>query len=147
MLRLYRNHSALLDSLHTRTQPYTTTYQPYCTHRDLTRRSLLIRNFPYYLRLYLRIDYRLSTPSVFWALSLLPLCRIHLVNGLPTCRDCTLHVPRRLRKVRDSNSRSVLPLASLAVRCFRPLSQPSKYVYPDRSVLCFKPANLTAGWE
>ena len=45
-------YSALLDSLHTRTQPYTTTYQPYCTHRDLTRRSLLIRNFPYYFRLY-----------------------------------------------------------------------------------------------
>ena len=30
-----------------------------------------------------------------------------------------------VRKVRDSNSRSVFPLASLAVRCFRPLSQPS----------------------
>ena len=81
-------YSALLDSLHTRTQPYTTTYQPYCTHRDLTRRSLLIRNFPYYFRLYLRIGYRLSTPSIFRALSMLPLCQIHLVNGLPTCRDC-----------------------------------------------------------
>ena len=34
MLRLYRNHSALLDSLHAPTQPYTTTYQPYSTHWD-----------------------------------------------------------------------------------------------------------------
>ena len=25
----------------------------------------------------------------------------------PTCRDCSLHVPRRLRKVRDSNPRAI----------------------------------------
>ena len=31
---------------------------------------------------------------------ILPLC-IQYIQ--PTCRDCTLHVPRRLRKVRDSN--------------------------------------------
>ena len=31
------NHSALLDSLHAPTQPYTTTYQPYSTHRHPTR--------------------------------------------------------------------------------------------------------------
>ena len=51
----------------------------------------------------------------------------------------------RLRKVRDSNSRSVLPLASLAVRCFRPLSQPSKYIVFYVSSFR-KPANLAAGW-
>ena len=37
----------------------------------------------------------------------------------------SLHVPRRLRKVRDSNPRIVLTIAALAVRCFQPLSQPS----------------------
>ena len=31
---LSQPYSALLDSLHTRTQPYTTTYQPYSTHRS-----------------------------------------------------------------------------------------------------------------
>ena len=110
--------------------------------------SIWIRKLPCRLWLYLRV----SIPS-------LPL---HRLVGLFRCRfdqcnvqacalaACTasvistndvaylpglpLRVPRRLRKVRDSNSRSVLPLASLAVRCFRPLSQPSQYVYPDCSL-------------
>ena len=64
----------------------------------------------------------LSTPSALRSLSmpfqlmvlhdplrdysppLLPLC-IQYIQ--PTCRDCTLHVPRRLWKVRDSNPRLI----------------------------------------
>ena len=87
VLRLYRNHSALLDSLHTPTQPYTTTYQPYSTHRNLTRRLLLGRKFP--LHSVVLTDWLPSFPlHHFGALSMLPICRIHHVNGLPTCRDC-----------------------------------------------------------
>ena len=134
-------YSALLDSLHTRTQPYTTTYQPYCTHRDLTRRSLLIRNFPYYFRLYLRVDYRLSTPSVFWTLSLLPLCRIHIVNGLPTCRYrlCTYlgvcgRWGIRTPALFSSRPTPLLPSASqptfLCIRCYAALFILNSLIFP-----------------
>ena len=40
------------------------------------------------LRQYLRIVYRPFHTISFRSLSLLPICRIHHVNGLPTCRDC-----------------------------------------------------------
>ena len=117
------NHSALLDSLHAPTQPYTTTYQPYSTHRNLTRRSLLGRKFP--LHSVVLTDWLPSFPfHHFGALSMLPICRIHHVNGLPTCRDChytSLGVCGRWR------IRTSVPFltAALAVRCFQPLSQPS----------------------
>ena len=39
-------------------------------------------------RQYLRIEYRPFHTISFRSLSLLPICRIHYVNGLPTCRDC-----------------------------------------------------------
>ena len=38
---------------------HATTFQPYCSHRDLTRRSSLVRKLPRYVRLYLRVGYRL----------------------------------------------------------------------------------------
>ena len=86
MLRLHRNHSAI-NTLHVPTQPYTTTYQPYCSHRDLTRRSLLGRNLP--LNLAVLTDWipsfpRLRLPVYFDAAYLQDLC----INNLPTCRDC-----------------------------------------------------------
>lgn len=117
---------------------------------DLSRRSFRIRKLPCRLWLYLRVEYRLfhsvgllvSFAAVLirytyrlapWLLYLLG----DLTNDVAYLPGLPLRVPRRLRKVRDSNSRSVLPLASLAVRCFRPLSQPSQYVYPD-CALCFR---------
>lgn len=63
----------------------------------------------------------LSTPSVCWSVSMpfrgghsrygYPGDTIHHVTlFLPTYRDCTLHVPWRLRKVRDSNPRAIADL-------------------------------------
>ena len=49
-----------------------------------------------------------------------------LYNVLGVASDSIKAVACLLRKERDSNPRSVLPLASLAVRCFRPLSHPSE---------------------
>ena len=76
------------------------------------------------LRQYLRIVYRPFHTISFRSLSLLPICRIHHVNGLPTCRAChytSLGVCGRWR------IRTSVPFltAALAVRCFQPLSQPS----------------------
>ena len=94
MLRFNRNHSALLDSLHAPTQPYTTTYQPYSTHRHLTRRSLLVRKLPLALAFFFGVVLTTMFHVAFsiyprdWSLSMLPICRIHHVNGLLTCRDC-----------------------------------------------------------
>ena len=80
----------------------------------------------------------LSTPSALRSISLpFQLMALHDPFGLlattlaivfqyiqPTCRDCTLHVPRRLWKVMDSNHRAFL-LTTLCRSCLRPLSQPS----------------------
>ena len=76
-----------INTLHVPTQPDTTTYQPYCSHRDLTRRSLLGRNLP--LNLAVLTDWipsfpRLHLPVYFDAAYLQDLC----INNLPTCRDC-----------------------------------------------------------
>ncbi len=39
-----------------------------------------------------------------------PSCQWSQQMILPTCRDCSLHVPRRLRKVQDSNLRCVVDI-------------------------------------
>ena len=128
MLRLYRNHSALLDSLHAPTQPYTTTYpscmlQWYCNHAHPV--GVSDSEITLSIWQYLRIEYRPFHTISFWSLSMLPICRIfNYVNGLPTCRDChytSLGVCGRWR------IRTSVPFltAALAVRCFQPLSQPS----------------------
>ena len=81
----------------------------------------------------------LSTPSVCWSVSMpfrgghsrygYPGDTIHHVTlFLPTYRDCTLHVPWRLWKVKDSNLRCARLHRNCGYRCFRPLSQPS-FVY------------------
>ena len=49
MLRCYRNHSAFNSHNFPRTMVlmvHATTFQPYCSHRDLTRRSSLVRKLP-----------------------------------------------------------------------------------------------------
>ena len=49
MLRLCRNHSAFNSHNFPRTMVlmvHATTFQPYCYHRDLTRRSSLVRKLP-----------------------------------------------------------------------------------------------------
>ena len=149
MLRLCRNHSAF--NSHNFPRTYTTTYPcSVCRYSLATKPPHHVRPLDSELTSSSQVvltDWlpSISTPSALRSLSLpfqlralhdplrdysppiLPLC-IQYIQ--PTCRDCSLHVPRRLRKVRDSNSRSVLPLASLAVRCFRPLSQPSMS-YPE----------------
>ena len=87
----------------------------------------------------------LSTPSVCWSVSMpfrgghsrygYPGDTIHHVTlFLPTYRDCTLHVPWRLWKERDSNPRcptlfrrlsEALSIQRLFQCCLRPLSHPS----------------------
>ena len=95
-----------------------TTCQPYCSHRDqpvVTAGSELTSSPPVVLTGWIP---SLSTPSALRSISLpfqlralhdplrdysppiLPLC-IQYIQ--PTCRDCSLHVPRRLWKVRESN--------------------------------------------
>ena len=106
MLRLYRNHSAPLDSLHTPTQPYTTTYQPYSTHWDqlvvVAGSEITSDSGSTY-----GLDTVFSTPSSSG------LFRCCLFAGFILSIVCLLagisllHVPRRLRKVRDSNPRAI----------------------------------------
>ena len=126
MLRLCRNHSAFNSHNFPRTMVlmvHATTFQPYCSHRDLTRRSSLVRKLPasdcctrgpLSCRLFplalqpglfrCRFSSWFCTTLSDYSPPFLPLC-IQYIQ--PTCRDCTLHVPRRLRKVRDSNPRAI----------------------------------------
>lgn len=114
MLRLCRNHSAFNSHNFPRTMVlmvHATTFQPYCSHRDLTRRSSLVRKlpasdcctrgplscrlFPLALQTGLfrcRFSSWLCTTLSDYSPPLLPLC-FQLIQ--PTCRDCSLHVPRR----------------------------------------------------
>ena len=151
MLRCYRNH--IRPSILT-TFPRTcaTTCQPYCSHRDqlvVTAGSEITSFLPVVLTGWVP---SLSTPSALRSISLpfqlralheprhlsvghgvitataysppiLPLC-IQYIQ--PTCRDCTLHVPRRLSKVRDSNPRA-FQLTTNRRSCLSPLSQPSLF--------------------
>ena len=110
--------------------------------------SIWIRKLPRFFRLYLRVSipffplrrlvglFRCRFDKCNVQACALAACTVSVIstNDVAYLPGLPLRVPRRLRKVRDSNSRSVLPLASLAVRCFRPLSQPSQYVYPDCSL-------------
>lgn len=117
-------------------RPYTTTYLRFVVW--VNSWPLQIRKLPPSFRLYLRVSLpSLSTPSVSRSLSMpfrlmlspcfrssqpRPLAMLHQFlaysPGLP------LRVPRRWRKVRDSNPRCVLPHATLAVWCFQP-AQPT----------------------
>ena len=92
--------------------------------------SLLVRKLPLALAFFFGVVLTTMFHVAFsiyprdWSLSMLPICRIHHVNGLPTCRDChdtSLGVCGRWR------IRTSVPFltAALAVRCFQPLSQPS----------------------
>ena len=110
--------------------------------------SIWIRKLPRFFRLYLRVSipffplrrlvglFRCRFDKCNVQACALAACTVSVIstNDVAYLPGLPLRVPRRLWKVRDSNSRSVLPLASLAVRCFRPLSQPSQYVYPDCSL-------------
>ena len=141
MLRLCRNHSAF--NSHNFPRTYTTTY-PYVAAppqpNALTRKA---QGFGTYL-VSSGCTYGLDTVSFHsicvevsfatvsaqsFARPLAGLLATHLAivysvysAYLP---GLSLHVPRRLRKVRDSNPRIVLTIAALAERCFQPLSQPS----------------------
>ena len=128
-LRLYRNHSAF--NSHNFPRPYTTTYPcSVCRYSLATKPphhvrpldSELTSSPPVVLTDWLP---SLSTPSALRSLSMpfqlralhaplrdysppiLPLC-IQYIQ--PTYRVCTLHDPRRLRKVRDSNPRVIADL-------------------------------------
>ena len=103
MLRLYRNHSALLDSLHAPTQPYTTTYQPYCSHRGQLV-AIAGSEIPLTLGCTYGLVTAFSTPSFrgSFAAAYLQDSSCQWFAYLP---GLSLHVPRRLRKVRDSNPR------------------------------------------
>ena len=136
MLRLCRNHSAF--NSHNFPRTYTTTY-PYVAEppqpNALTRKA---QGFGTYL-VSSGCTYGLDTVSFHsicvevsfatvsaqsFARPLAGLLATHLAivysvysAYLP---GLSLHVPRRLRKVRDSNPRIVLTIAALAVRCFQP---------------------------
>ena len=125
MLRLCRNHSAF--NSHNFPRTCTTTY-PYVAAppqpNALTRKAQGFGNYrsrllsflwPYFTALFHAVfflatrDWSLSMPFQLRALHdplrdysppILPLC-IQYIQ--PTCRDCSLHVPRRLWKVPDSN--------------------------------------------
>ena len=114
---------------------------------DLSRRSRRIRNLPRFFRLYLRVSIpSLSTPSALRSISmpfrfstrtgLRPGCCTSSVistNAFAYLPGLTLHDPRRLWKVQDSNLRcptlfialpSIKPSATYSV-CLQPLGQPS----------------------
>lgn len=122
MLRLFRNHSAF--NSHNFPRTYTTTYPcSVCRYSLATKPPHHVGPLDSEITPFLPVvltDWlpSLSTPSALRSLSLpfqlralhdplrdysppiLPLC-IQYIQ--PTCRDCTLHVPRRLWKVADSN--------------------------------------------
>ena len=113
MLRLYRNHSALLDSLHTPTQPYTTTYQPYSTHWDqlvvvagseITARACFLFWRCTYDHVSCRL-FHLSPRLVSFDAAYLQ--DSQLCQWFAYLPGLSLHVPRRLRKVRDLNPRAI----------------------------------------
>ena len=147
MLRLCRNHSAF--NSHNFPRTYTTTYpyvaappQPNAPTREAQglgnyRSRLLSFLWPYFTALFHAVfflatrDWSLSLPFRLRALHdplrdysppILPLC-IQYIQ--PTYRDCSLHVPRRMWKVMDSNHRCARLHHICGYRCFRPLSQPS----------------------
>ena len=80
-----------------------------------TPSSLRSLSMPFQLR-------ALHDPLRDYSPPILPLC-IQYIQ--PTYRVCTLHDPRRLWKVRDSNPRCARLHHICGYRCFRPLSQPS----------------------
>ena len=125
MLLCDSNHSALLDSLHAPTQSYTTTYQPYCSHRsqlvatagsEITARACFLF-WQCTCDLVSGRLFHLSPRLVSFDAAYLQDSSCQWFAYLP---GLSLHVPRRLRKVRDSNPRIVLTIAALAVRCFQP---------------------------
>ena len=122
MLRLCRNHSAFNSHNFPRTMVlmvHATTFQPYCSHRDLTRRSSLVRKLPasdcctrgpLSCRLFplalqpglfrCRFSSWFCTTLSDYSPPLLPLCFsiFSLLAGISL-----LHVPRRSWKVAESN--------------------------------------------
>ena len=101
----------------------------------------------------------LSTPSVCWSVSM-PFRGGHSRYGysgdtihhvtlfLPTCRDCTLHVPWRLRKVRDSNPRATVGCRVSGAVHSSILCQPSKVISLMPSAnhrTAFKLLNFSSG--
>ena len=176
MLRLCRNHSAF--NSHNFPRTYTTTYpyvaappQPNAPTREAQglgnyRSRLLSFLWPYFTALFHAVfflatrDWSLSLPFRLRALHdplrdysppILPLC-IQYIQ--PTYRDCSLHVPRRLWKVAESNRLLILsssgnyrmrygvrehsPYSNLAglPHCFR--------LFP--SVCCFVPCAYPQGF-
>ena len=129
LLLCYSNHSAF--NSHNFPRPYTTTYLfsmllCHSNHYAPTRGALRFGNyllalavlhdplscrlFPHHLALRfqsLSLPFQLRAlhdPLRDYSPPILPLC-IQYIQ--PTYRDCTLHVPRRLWKVRDSNPRAI----------------------------------------
>jgi hypothetical protein len=94
MLRLCRNHSAFNSHNFPRTMVlmvHATTFQPYCSHRDLTRRSSLVRKLP-------ASDCCTRDP---FSCRLFPLahrfglfrCRFGSTNRLPQCYNMSAYLP------------------------------------------------------
>ena len=126
MLRLFRNHSAF--NSHNFPRTYTTTYPcSVCRYSLATKPPHHVGPLDSEITPFLPVVLTgwlpsLSTPSALRSLSMpfqlralhdplrdysppiLPLC-IQYIQ--PTYRDCTLHVPRRLWMVRDSNPRAI----------------------------------------
>lgn len=110
-------HSAYFSNVPLFPRPYTTTYpRAYCTSPNSWRLDSEITLLP--PAVLTGWVPSLSTPSVCWSVSMpfrgghsrygYPGDTIHHVTlFLPTYRDCTLHVPWRLWKVKDSNLRCI----------------------------------------
>ena len=140
MLRLYRNHIQHFLTLSIHVLSLTLLPTSLILHIGTNSWSLLGRKLPLALAFFFGVVLTTVFQAAFpfsprdWSLSMLPVCRIHIVNGLLTCRDChcaslgvcgrsgirTRDVLRFIRRLSKALSNQ-----RLFQCCLRPLSHPS----------------------